>query len=236
MPEPTDEELTRRRTARELVSYCDHMLGPGSDNEEDLRGLRLRIGKWKPFADELIPLCYYMQALGVPADVEVQLHLTNDSYDATIFRSGEKTEYVEVTIAEDTDEYLRRKILHEKRSVFVSGRVVKERERGKKGKKTERVEPEYDGVKNVRTQLARVRCALRRKCLKNPPEGTDLLVMISTDYSFSYNEYARDMLAEFISGHLRRWPMLHYRRVLILGSQSQVIYLERRADGSIVTD
>jgi len=182
------EELTKKRTPSELLSWVKWKMEQIGSTDEGERALRLREGLAKQLVEEVYPLAIFgWRKFGNTDQILMQPIIGNQSYDAVVtdLKSKPASEsYVEITQShEGENDYLRRLVLQWQGFTFGHSPVIK------KGTKKTRLQvsipPKAVRLDEVaRDELKRIFDAARRKAAKYYPINTSLIIVFDDDLFF----------------------------------------------------
>lgn len=182
------EELTKKRTPSELMSWVKQKMDNIGSTDEGESVLRLHEGLAKQLMEEVYPLSIFgWRKFGNDDQIYIQPIIGNKSYDAVVTDLSSKPasqSYIEITQShEGESDYLRRLVLDKKGIVFMHGPVIKTGTK-KTGRKisipTKVVRP--DEV--ARNELGRIIDAAKRKTAKDYPVNTSLIIVFDDDWFF----------------------------------------------------
>jgi len=182
------EELTRKRTPSELLSWVNWKREQIASTEEGERALILHEGLMKQFEEEVYPLALFGQRkYGDTNEILMQPIIGNQGYDAAItdLRSEPAREsYVEITQAhEGENDYLFRLVLSRQGITFGHSRPVKAGTK-KTGLRVS-IPPQVVSPSEVATkELKKIVDAAKRKTAKDCPINTSLIIVFEDDLLF----------------------------------------------------
>jgi hypothetical protein len=182
------EELTKKRTPSELLSWVNWKREQIASTEEGERTLILHEGLKKQFAEEVYPLALFGQRkYGDTDEILMQPIIGNQGYDAVItdLRSEPALEsYVEITQAhEGENDYLFRFVLSRQGITFGHSRPIKAGTK-KTGLRVS-IPPQVVSPSEVATkELKKIVDAAKRKAAKDYPINTSLIIVFEDDWFF----------------------------------------------------
>lgn len=182
------EELTKKRTPSELLSWVKRKMDQIESTDEGERVLRLREGLAKQLMEEVYPLAIFgWRKFGNTDQILMQPIIGNQSYDAVVTNLRSKPasqSYVEITQShEGESDYLRRLVLQKKGIVFMHGPVIKTGT--KKTRRQVSIPPKVVSPNEVaRNELEKIVDAAKRKAAKDYPINTSLIIVFDDDWFF----------------------------------------------------
>jgi hypothetical protein len=182
------EELTKKRTPSELLSWVNWKREQIASTEEGERTLILHEGLKKQFEEEVYPLALFGQhKFGNTDQILMQPIIGNQSYDAVItdLRSKPAFEsYVEITQAhEGENDYLFRFVLSRQGITFGHSPPIKTGTK-KTGLRVS-IPPQVFSPSEVATkELEKIVDAAKRKAAKDYPINTSLIIFFDDDLNF----------------------------------------------------
>jgi len=181
------EELTKKRTPSELMSWVEQKMGQIESTDEGERALTLHEGLAKQLMEEVYPLAIFgWRKFGNTDQVLMQPIIDDQPYDAilTDLRSKPASQsYVEITQAhEGENDYLRRLVFQRQGNVFMPSRVIKTGTK-KTGLRVS-VSPNANSGEVAPSELERIYLAAERKAAKDYPVNTSLIIIFKDDRFF----------------------------------------------------
>lgn len=181
------EELTKKRTPSELLSWVKWKVDQMGSTYEGERTLRLHEGLAKQLEEEVYPLAIFgWRKFGNTDQILIQPIIGNQSYDAVVtdLRSKPASEsYVEITQShEGENDYLRRLVLQRQGFTFGHSPIIK---KGTRETRQVSIPPKAVRPAEVaRDELKRIFDAARRKEAKDYPINTSLTIVFNDDWFF----------------------------------------------------
>jgi len=182
------EELTKKRTPSELLSWVKRKMDQIESTDEGERALRLREGLAKQLMEEVYPLAIFgWRKFGNTDQILMQPIIGNQSYDAVVtdLRSKPTSQsYVEITQShEGENDYLRRLVLQQRGITFGHSPVIKKGTK-KTGLQISIPLQVVSSNEVARDELRRIIDAAKRKTAKDYPINTSLVIVFNDDFFF----------------------------------------------------
>jgi len=182
------EELTKKRTPSELLSWVKWKREQIASTEEGERTLILHEGLAKQFEEEVYPLAIFGQRkFGNTDQILMQPIIGNQSYDAVITDLSSKPaseSYIEITQAhEGENDYLRSCVLAQQGIVPMHGPVTKTGTK-KTGRKISTPFTAANADEVATKELKKIVDAVKGKAGKDYPINTSLLIVFDDGLSF----------------------------------------------------
>jgi len=180
------EELTKKRTPSELLSWVNWKRTQIASTEEGERTLILHKGLTKQFEEEVYPLALFGSRKYGDTDQILMQPTIGKGYDAVVIDLGSRPtseSYIEITQShEGENEYLRRLVLGLQGFAFGHSRAIK---KGTRENRQVSIPPQVVTPSEVaRDELKRIVDAARRKEAKDYPIDTSLIIVFDDDWFF----------------------------------------------------
>ncbi len=182
------EELTKKRTPSELLSWFKCKNEQIYPTNEGRKALRLHKGLAKQFMEEIYPLAIFGERkFGNTTQILIKPVIGNQNYDAILTDLKSKPpsqSYVEITQShEGENEYLRSLVLYNRGLVPMYGKVSKTGTK-RTGMQVS-VEPDAASVeKAAEDDLEKILVAAKRKAGKDYPADTSLIIFFDDTLHF----------------------------------------------------
>jgi len=181
------EELTRKRTPSELLSWVKWKREQIASTEEGERALILHEGLAKQFEEEVYPLAIFGQRKFGNTDRILMQPIVGKGYDAVVtdLRSEPASRsYIEITQShEGESEYLRWCVLEQRGIVPMHGPVTKTGTK-KTGRKISTPFRAVSADEVATEELKKIADAAKRKAGKDYPVNTSLLIVFDDGLFF----------------------------------------------------
>jgi len=180
------EELTKKRTLSELLSWVEWKREQIASTEEGERALILHEGLTKQFEEEVYPLSIFGQRKFGNTDQILMQLVIGKRYDAVItdLRSNPVSQsYIEITQShEGENDYLRRLVLSRQGFAFYG--PVDKKGTKKTGLHVAIPPKAFELGEVAEGELERIFDAARRKEAKNYPTNTSLIIFFKDGLNF----------------------------------------------------